>query len=51
MIAKSSSYLLGMLLCLFCGGVLQSAWAYNTEDLRRLKVQVVALGVTSVQLL
>ncbi|MGA0339953.1 MAG: pentapeptide repeat-containing protein, partial [bacterium] len=38
MIAKSSSYLLGILLCLFCGGFLQSAWAYNTEDLRRLKV-------------
>ena len=37
MIAKTSACLLGILLCLFCGGFIQSAWAYNTEDLKRLK--------------
>ena len=37
MIAKTSACLLGILLCLFCGGFIQSAWAYSTEDLKRLK--------------
>ena len=37
MIAKTSACLLGILLCLLCGGFIQSAWAYNTEDLKRLK--------------
>ena len=37
MIAKTSACLLGILLCLLCGGFIQSAWAYSTDDLKRLK--------------
>ena len=35
--SKNLSYLLGILLWSLCGGFIQSACAYSTEDLKRLK--------------